>query len=141
MTTASFLRRLSDERLEILRLVENQTVTAEEAGRLLEALDRSDSTQRASQVTAPFSCVAGTASATGAHGPTGRQRADPDHGPSSPARRGSTSCCHHRLVDSGIKLAKRLAPEHMLDGREIRRSIEDGYWGPLLDITDDKAAG
>jgi len=33
---------LSEERLEILRLVENQTVTAEEAGRLLEALDRSD---------------------------------------------------------------------------------------------------
>jgi hypothetical protein len=26
----------------------------------------------------------------------------------------------------------------MLDGREIRRSIEEGYWGPLLDITDDE---
>jgi hypothetical protein len=42
-----------------------------------------------------------------------------------------------RLVDSGIKLAKRMAPEHMLDAREIRRSIEEGFWGPLLDITDD----
>jgi hypothetical protein len=125
---------LSDERLEILRLVENQTVTAEEANRLLEALDRSDETSRGQQVTAPFAFV-------------------PPTPPEPPVAQGGSVRIRitdlesnkakinlvlpYRLVDSGIKLAKRLAPEHLLDGREIRKSIEEGYWGPLLDITDD----
>lgn len=125
---------LSEERLEILRLVENQTVTAEEAGRLLEALDRSDRSHQAMQPTAPFMPVSPL----------------PPMPPSPPA--GSVRIritdlasdtirinlvLPYRLVDSGLKLAKRLAPDHMLEGKDIRRSIEEGYWGPLLDITDD----
>lgn len=125
---------LSDERLEILRLVENQTVTAEEANRLLEALDRSDESHRGQQATAPFGFA-------------------PPLPPEPPVAQGGSVRIRitdlesgkarinlvlpYRLVDSGIKLAKRLAPEHLLDGREIRKSIEEGYWGPLLDITDD----
>jgi hypothetical protein len=37
-------------------------------------------------------------------------------------------------------MVKRMAPEQMLvlDGKDIRRSMEEGFWGPLLDITDDK---
>jgi hypothetical protein len=125
---------LSEERLEILRLVENQTISAEEAGRLLEALDRSDRSSQAAQRTTPIVM-------------------SPPGPPDPPAPRGGSVRIRitdlssgkakinlvlpYRLVDSGVKLAKRLAPEHMLDSREIRRSIEDGYWGPLLDITDD----
>jgi len=124
---------LSDERLEILRLVENQTVTAEEANRLLEALDRSDVSNRAADETAPYALA-------------------PLDSPQAPrAQAGSVRIritdlktdkvqinlvLPYRLVDSGVKLAKRLAPEYVLDSREIRRSIEEGYWGPLLDITD-----
>jgi hypothetical protein len=125
---------LSEERLEILRLVENQTISAEEAGRLLEALDRSDRSSQAAQRTTPIMMA-------------------PPGPPDPPAPRAGSVRIRitdlstgkakinlvlpYRLVDSGVKLAKRLAPEHMLDSREIRRSIEDGYWGPLLDITDD----
>lgn len=125
---------LSEERLEILRLVENQTISAEEAGRLLEALDRSDRSSQAAQRTTPIMMT-----------PPGPP--DPPAPKAGSVRIRITDLSSgkakinlvlpYRLVDSGVKLAKRLAPEHMLDSREIRRSIEDGYWGPLLDITDD----
>ncbi len=126
---------LSEERLEILRLVENQTVTAEEAGRLLEALDRSDRSHSTSQPTAPFMPAPPSPPAPPS-APGGSVRIRITDLASDKAR--INLVLPYRLVDSGIKLAKRLAPEHMLDGKEIRRSIEEGYWGPLLDITDDK---
>jgi len=135
MTDSGTASSLSEERLEILRLVENQTITADEAGRLLEALDRSDRTNRSSQRTAPLYAApppppeplvaqSGSVRIRITDISTGKARIN--------------LVLPYRLVDSGIKLAKRLAPEHMLDGREIRRSIEEGYWGPLLDITDDE---
>jgi hypothetical protein len=129
---------LSEERLEILRLVENQTITAEEAGRLLEALDRSDRSRQLAGATAPIGMVLPPAppnfpgSAGSAGGSVRIRITDISSGKAR-----INLVLPSRLVDSGIKLAKRIAPEHMLDAREIRRSIEDGYWGPLLDITDD----
>lgn len=129
---------LSEERLEILRLVENQTISADEAARILEALDRADRQPQPQQPTAPF----------------------PPPTPPSPRHRGkvrpasvriritdlgnSTAKVNlvlpYRLVDAGVKMVKRLAPDQMsvLDGREIRRSMDQGFWGPLVDITDDK---
>jgi hypothetical protein len=126
---------LSEERLEILRLVENQTISAEEAGRILEALDRSDRSQRVTQPTAPF-YPAPPLPPEQRVAQSGSVRIRITELSSGKAR--INLVLPYRLVDSGIKLAKRLAPEHMLDGREIRRSIEEGYWGPLLDITDDE---
>ena len=135
MTDTQESSGLSEERLEILRLVENQTVTAEEAGRLLEALDRSDRANRSSQATAPFF-------------PVPPQAPEPPRPSGGSVRIRITDITSgkarinlvlpHRLVESGVKLAKRFAPEEMLDSREIRRSIEEGYWGPLLDIADDE---
>lgn len=131
---------LSGERLEILRLVENQTISAEEAARILEALDRSERIDR------PFP----------PHRNTFPVPPIPPVNPQGPpAKSGSVRIritdlttnvakinlvLPYRLVDSGIKMVKRLAPEQMsvLDGREIRRSMEEGFWGPLVDITDDK---
>jgi hypothetical protein len=127
---------LSEERLEILRLVENQTVTAEEAGRLLEALDRSDRNRQAQAVTAPFTPFPpppGPPEPVGPAAGSVRIRITD----TSTGKAKINLVLPYRLVDSGIKLAKRIAPEHLLDGREIRKSIEEGYWGPLLDITDD----
>jgi hypothetical protein len=125
---------LSEERLEILRLVENQTVTAEEAGRLLEALDRSDRSRQPQAVTAPFAPMPpGPPEPPGPAVGSVRIRITD----TSTGKAKINLVLPSRLVDSGIKLAKRIAPEHMLDGREIRKSIEEGYWGPLLDITDD----
>jgi hypothetical protein len=126
---------LSEERLEILRLVENQTITAEEAGRILEALDRSDRANRPPGATAPIGMPSPPTPPDFAGSAGGSVRIRITDISSGKAR--INLVLPSRLVDSGIKLAKRIAPEHMLDAREIRRSIEDGYWGPLLDITDD----
>ncbi len=133
MTDTQETSGLSEERLEILRLVENQTVTAEEAGRLLEALDRSDRSRSSRHETAPFFPA-------------------PPPPPEHPGSRGGNVRIRitdlssgkakinlvlpYRLVDSGIKLAKRFAPGHLLDSRDIRRSIEGGFSGPLLDLVD-----
>jgi hypothetical protein len=127
---------LSEERLEILRLVENQTVTAEEAGRLLEALDRSDRRGQSQAMTAPFTPFPSPPGPPGPPGPAvGSVRIRITDTSTGKAK--INLVLPSRLVESGIKLAKRIAPDHMLDSREIRRSIEEGYWGPLLDVTDD----
>ena len=126
---------LSEERLEILRLVENQTITAEEAGRILEALDRSDRSRRPAETTAPLGMPLPPIPPNFSGSAGGSVRIRITDISSGKAR--INLVLPSRLVDSGIKLAKRIAPEHMLDAREIRRSIEEGYWGPLLDITDD----
>lgn len=139
MTEAIEPRHLSEERLEILRLVENQTVTAEEASRLLEALDRSDRAERAEQVqhddqfTVPF--------------PPGFPFAPP-----APPRGGRSVRIRitdinedqtklnlvlpHPLLDAGLKMAKRFAPDQMLEAKEIRETIDEGFTGSILDILD-----
>jgi len=125
---------LGEERLEILRLVENQTVTAEEAARLLEALDRSD---RARQDTVPFRPGI----------PTPPHMVPP---PITRTRRGRNVRIRisdedeiklnlvlpHPLLEAGLKMAKRFAPDHLLDAKDIRDSIDEGFEGPLLDILD-----
>lgn len=128
---------LGEERLEILRLVENQTVTAEEAARLLEALDRSD---RDRQDTVAF--MPGV--------PPIPQRA---FAPPPPRPRGRNVRIRitdvdedetklnlvlpHPLLEAGLKMAKRFAPDHLLEARDIRESIDEGFEGPILDILDD----
>ena len=140
MTEAVEPLHLSKERLEILRLVENQTITAEEAGRLLEALDRSDRADRVKregredQFTLPL--------------PPGFPFAPPP-----PPPRGGRSVriritdtnedqtklnlvLPHPLLEAGLKMAKRFAPDQMLEAREIRETIDEGFTGPILDIMD-----
>jgi hypothetical protein len=126
---------LSEERLEILRLVENQTITAEEASRLLEALDRTDR----GQATEPIGFMPPL--------PPGfpfnfekksRKRRN--------VRIRITSTIDHTeqfnlvlphpLLDTGLKMAKRFAPDSLLEAKEIRESIDEGFEGPLLDIVD-----
>lgn len=130
---------LSDEQLEILRLVENQLMSADEAARILEALDRANQPARASFTSGlptppPLPPEPGRPPFEGKPGNIRIRITDLN---SNQAR--VNLVLPSRLVDSGIKMVKRLAPEQMaiLDGRDIRRSMEEGFWGPLLDITDD----
>ena len=131
MTDTHETSGLSEERLEILRLVENQTVTAEEAGRLLEALDRSDRSHSVSQPTAPFTPVPPFPPA-----PLPQRSVRIRITNTTSGKAQINLVLPYRLVDSGIKLAKRFAPEHLLDSRDIRRSIDEGFSGPLLDLVD-----
>ncbi len=128
---------LGEERLEILRLVENQTITAEEASRLLEALDRSD---RARQDTLAFT-PGPQAPPFGFVPPPERPRR-----PGRNVRIRITDTAEdetklnlvlpHPLLEAGLKMAKRFAPDHLLDAKDIRESIDVGFEGPILDIHD-----
>jgi hypothetical protein len=132
---------LSEERLEILRLVENQIITADEASRLLEALDRSDRADATAtmQPTEPLGFF-----------PPGFPFA-PEAPRRSRGRRRNVRIritnaennieqfnlvLPHSLLDTGLKMAKRFAPDQLLDAREIKESIDDGFEGALLDIVD-----
>ncbi len=128
--------RLTEERLEILRLVENQTISADEATRLLEALDRSDT----------------------AHSQPSWNRPPPPPDlnatvrlPGKPRSRNvriritDTSSNEARLnlvlplglLDSGLKMAKRIAPDRLLEAKDIRDSVDEGFIGTILDIVDE----
>jgi hypothetical protein len=137
---------ISDERLEILRLVENQTITAEEASRLLEALDRSDRQQ--AQETQPFNVMfpkgfpnvefpKGFPFGPGGKPPQGARnvRIRITDVASQEAR--LNLVLPRGLLDAGLKMAKRLAPEHMLDAKDIRESVDDGFEGTILDVLDE----
>lgn len=136
MTDSAPASGLSDEQLEILRLVESQLMSADEAARILEALDRANQPTR-TFVTGRPTPPAPPEPSRPPEGKPGNIRIRITDLNSNQAR--VNLVLPSRLVDSGIKMVKRLAPEQMaiLDGRDIRRSMEEGFWGPLLDITDD----
>ncbi len=127
---------LGEERLEILRLVENQTVTAEEAARLLEALDRSDRARRDHDTVAfmpgvpPQRVFAPPPPRPRPHGRNVRIRiSDEDEDTLN-------LVLPYPLLETGLKMAKRIAPDQMLEAKEIRESIDEGFEGPILDIRD-----
>lgn len=129
---------LSDDRIEILRLVENQTITAEEAARLLEALDRSERSNGAGQSTEPLGFFPPPGFPFGPEPRRARKRRNVRIRISNPVT--NTDVLNlvlpHPMLDTGLKMAKRIAPDQMLDAKDIKESIEDGFEGPLLDITD-----
>jgi len=133
--------RLSEERLEILRLVENQTVSAEEATRLLEALDRSDANIRTDRTPPPPPPPYWREADPAATAPLPRQ----PKARNARIRITEVDSQETRLnlvlplglLDTGLKMAKRIAPDRLLDAKEIRESATDGFVGHLLDIVDD----
>jgi hypothetical protein len=131
---------LSEEQLEILRLVESQVMSAEEAARILEALDRAAQPPRPMAMGVPPPAPSPEPAPMPGRGESwaGNVRIRITDLNSETAR--VNLVLPSRLIDSGIKMVKRMAPEQMsvLDGKDIRRSMEEGFWGPLLDITDDK---
>lgn len=136
---------LPEDRLEILRLVENGFMSVEEASRMLELLERAD------RISAdPFTFAFGATEPI----PSPRAGFTPPP-PPAPTRGGGPIPRNVRirisddekvqlnlvipfgLIDSGLKLAKRFAPDSLLDSRDIRTSIEEGFVGTLLDVNDD----
>jgi hypothetical protein len=139
--TSSF----ADERLEILRLVETQVITADEASRLLEALDRSDRNKSANQFTEPFGFIPPVGF------PFGDERDRPDRQERRRNKRRNVRIrisnittnteqlnlvLPHPMLETGLKMARRLAPDQLLEAKGIKDAVEDGFLGPLLDVTD-----
>ena len=138
MTDTGAAPSLTEERLEILRLVENQTISADEATRLLEALDRSDISQQ-NQLNRNRT-RSSDADMTATTRLPGKPRAR-----NVRIRITETDSKEVRLnlvlplglLDSGLKMAKRIAPDRLLESKEIKDSVEEGFVGPILDIVDE----
>jgi len=105
------------ERLQILQMVEDQSITPEEAARLLEALDRSDR----KRAMAPLRIV----------GPRNiriritekrSNRADVDIN------------LPMGLVNTIVGMANRFAPGKIPDLSELQQQIDEGFVGTLVDI-------
>ena len=133
----------ADERLEILKLVESQVITADEASRLLETLDRADrTTSSANQFTEPFPfAIPGVP-----FDEPGNRRHERRRNKRRNVRiRISNITTNteqlnlvlpHPMLETGLKMARRLAPDQLLEAKGIKDAVEDGFLGSLLDVTD-----
>ena len=116
-----------DERLEILRMVESGVITAEEGIQLIDALDQ-----------------AARPGGGGSDDPT-RPIAGRNAGTRHVRVRVSDRATNRQkvnlvlplgLIDAGLNVARRLAPDRIGDAEHLRDSIAGGFRGPLLDIED-----
>lgn len=113
-----------DERLDVLRMLERGTITADEAELLLEALDRTDASSPAPPP---------------ANGAAGAEPARLVRIRISEGRSGITKinlAIPLGLVDAGLAIAGRFAPDRLLDAAAIRQRMAAGFQGSLLDIDD-----
>ena len=112
-----------EERLEILRLVEEGSVTADEAAALLDALDRAD------RQASPFKDEPARPASSG----VGQVRIRVTDSASGRAK--VNLALPLGLIDAGLGIARRFAPGRVGDAEAIRDSVASGgFRGPLLDI-------
>jgi len=137
--------RLSEERLEILRLVAEQMITPDEASKLLEALDRSDTSFAAESARFVEEAIEFEQGAQATEPLSFRERGERARRARNvriritDVKEGNVKInlvLPFGLIDSGLKLAKRVAPDRLLDSREIKHAVEEGFVGHLLDIED-----
>ena len=113
-----------EERLEVLRMLENGAITAEEAARLLDALDRTERIP-------PF------APPEPGNGAPGRERATVVRIRVSDAASGRTRvnlALPLSLVDAGLGVVRRFAPDRLTEAERIRQLVFSGIRGQVLDV-------
>lgn len=113
-----------EERLEVLRLLEGGTITADEAASLLDALDRAD------RAAAPSTDGAG--SGRGAQARQVRIRVTD----SKTGRATVNLAFPLGLIKSGLDIAGQFVPEYLPKADAIRESITAGFRGALVDVDD-----
>jgi hypothetical protein len=106
----------NEERLEILRMVESGTITPEEASRLLDALSDGDR--------GPAASVA----------PQRRRHLRIRVSDSGTGKAKVNLVLPFGLVDAGLGIAKRLAPDRLAETGAIRDALASGGTGTLLDV-------
>ena len=114
-----------EERLEVLRLLEGGEITADEAGTLLDALDRAD------RLASPKSPGDVSYQLPGRARLVRIRITDSDTG-----RATVNLAVPLGLVDAGLTIARRYAPDRLLDAKTIKESLDTGFRGPLLDVDD-----
>ena len=113
-----------EERLEVLRLLEGGTITADEAAALLDALDRVD---RAAPPPTD-----GAASPRSAEARQVRIRVTD----SATGRATVNVAFPLGLIKTGLDIAGQFVPEYLPKADAIRESITAGFRGALVDIDD-----
>jgi hypothetical protein len=108
-----------DERLEILRMVESGTITADEAARLLDALGDAE---RAAPAPPPRPGRGRQVRIRVSDSATGKAKVN--------------LVLPIGLIDAGLGIAQRFAPERFVDSATIREALSSGVSGPLLDVDD-----
>lgn len=105
------------ERLQILQMVEDGTITPEDAARLLEALDRSDRKRAQAQprIVGPRNIRIRVVSAK-----TNKTEVD--------------VTLPLGLVNTIVAMANRFAPGRIPDLTDLQTQIDDGFIGHLVDI-------
>ena len=114
--------QLREERLEVLRLLEAGSISAEEAATLLEALDRTIPPQPAP-----------------APAPQGNPAARQVRIRVTDSKSGKASvnlAFPLGLIKSGLDIASQFVPEYLPEEKAIRESLTGGFKGALVDIDD-----
>lgn len=125
-----------EERLEVLRLLEGGSVTADEASALLDALDRADQTGRAGDPTEDLGFPPPPAPPGPPPAPGGRVfRVRITSGGAE--RAAVNVALPLGLIESGLDVARRFVPEFLPSAEAIRKSAEAGFRGHLIDIDEE----
>lgn len=110
-----------EERIQILRMVEDQSITPEEAARLLEALDRSDRKRAQAEEQARLRS-------------TGPRNIRIRVTEMSSKRTDVDITLPLGLVNTIVGMAHRFAPGRIPDLSAIQGQIDEGFVGTLVDI-------
>ncbi len=113
--------QVREERLEILRLLEAGTITADEAATLIDALDR-----------AALPLNHGSAALRSAETRLVRIRVTD----STTGRAVVNLAFPLGLIKSGLDIAGQFVPEYLPKVDAIRESVTAGFRGPLVDVDD-----
>jgi hypothetical protein len=114
--------QLREERLEVLRLLEAGSISADEAATLLEALDRSFPPQPTSTATPQINAAARQVRIRVTDSKSGKASVN--------------LAFPLGLIKSGLDIASQFVPEYLPEEKAIRESLTGGFKGALVDIDD-----
>jgi hypothetical protein len=114
--------QLREERLEVLRLLEAGSISAEEAATLLEALDRSLPPQPTPTAAPPINAAARQVRIRVTDSKSGKSSVN--------------LAFPLGLIKSGLDIASQFVPEYLPEEKAIRESLTGGFKGALVDIDD-----
>lgn len=110
----------TEERMQILKMIENGQITAEEGAKLMEALDKADAPPKGTPGGRPRWFRVRVTDLD-----TGRQRVNVN--------------IPLGLVDVGIKMGARFAPEvEGVDLQQIMAAVKSGTLGKVIDVVDEE---
>ena len=111
-----------EERLEVLRLLEAGTITADEAASLLDALDRGAGPPPSDGAASPRAAQARQVRIRVTDSKTGRATVN--------------LAFPLGLIKAGLDIAGQFVPEYLPKAEAIRESVSAGFRGALVDVDD-----